>query len=930
MSFIENPFLNNKSTITHFDESEGKSVEIDQTNAPKYFSHVFILAKRNNEPIPSDFYNWQVSSDVFEQVSSNLLIHKTSIKVLKNKTHFDNCIMLSEKQLKPYNIFNYELANKNIVIPIFNVEYINLLQYLEQYESNDNLQSIYNIKVLNKYFGVDDSNFKANEFVCQIINNLEESEYWTNYYNCLINMSNKFKDRTMSFQSTRMTDKNVASIVKKIFDVKTTNDTKKEDYIKEIELTPVSKKDDYIDISSVIEKKGYRLYKIGAKCEFTRQDINQLFSVLNEKQRFLLFANLIASKKYCHLVLNNEYILQIMKKEMEQFAPLFKYLMSYAWIRFYVEECLKKTWVKTSDDFIFDINTASKLPVFPFNHAKPKENPYSPILVSDSELKPTENLCGISDYSTIYGPQGISNLDEFRIRMNIFCTGNPNNDLFEGFDFDKHKVAITGSLMTACLQKFHPLMSRFSNSDTQTEKFINYFNEYYANSDIDVMFMIKNNFQFVENVHEFYNQLVLNVCKFNAPYAEPSHVKLILNKLGYLFVNEEFINKNIHFDESTQITNKVKYVIENISDDIVKSKFKPFYEQLRIQKYNEIVKDYSDEEIVQLKKRYPDIFTHEGVDFRVYVNHNTNKFKPSETKHIDEDISEQEDQEIGSEHKVTGEIELVYTYKYKIESPHLNHSLELFSLKYDDFFSIVARFHLPCVRGYYNGSNVYLTPSCISAHMTYMNLDYKYITGSKDPFDIINKNRMRGFGTWLNSNEKKLFVKYSREVPFWNNLYLVDSSSSETEAAKNIFGTVSINHKLFRPRLYNMDSFVNAMFVDTSNRYNDSSATPIIYDNSRGMASYVQEKFQSVGIKEINWDNFISIDKDGYIVPLKKWVIASTLHIYTSEYKRREFKNEKQPQNSEKNKIQKPKDFSIIKKMLIQKKTEINAEQTSY
>ena len=27
---------------------------------------------------------------------------------------------------------------------------------------------------MNKYFGVDDSNFKANEFICQIINNLEE------------------------------------------------------------------------------------------------------------------------------------------------------------------------------------------------------------------------------------------------------------------------------------------------------------------------------------------------------------------------------------------------------------------------------------------------------------------------------------------------------------------------------------------------------------------------------------------------------------------------------------------------------------------------------------------------------------------------------------------------------------------------------------
>jgi len=325
--------------------------------------------------------------------------------------------------------------------------------------------------------------------------------------------------------------------------------------------------------------------------------------------------------------------------------------------------------------------------------------------------------------------------------------------------------------------------------------------------------------------------------------------------------------------------------MENINDDVIKSKFKPFYEQLQIQKYNEMIKDYSEEECVQLKKKYSDIFSYIGVDFRVYINRNTDTSNPSETKtnHINDYKSELRD-----------EINLVYTYKYKIESPHLNHSLELFSIKYDDFFSIVSTFHLPCVRGYYNGSNVYLTPSCISAHMTFMNLDYKYIAGTKDPFDIINKYRMRGFGTWLNSNEKKLFVKYSREVPFWNNLYLIDSETSESKAAKNIFGTVALNHKLFKPRLYNMDSYVNAMFIDTTNRYNDSIVTPNTYYKGISMTSYIQHKFNSIEIKEINWDNFMSIDKDGYIIPLKKWVISSTWDIYVSEYKQYEIKNKKQ------------------------------------
>ena len=89
--------------------------------------------------------------------------------------------------------------------------------------------------------------------------------------------------------------------------------------------------------------------------------------------------------------------------------------------------------------------------------------------------------------------------------------------------------------------------------------------------------------------------------------------------------------------------------------------------------------------------------------------------------------------------------------------------------------STVANFHMPCVRAYYNGDNVYMTPSFISAHMTFMNIDYKYFAGSKDPINIINKYRMRGFGCWLNKNELNTCIKYIYEVPFWNNLFNINS-----------------------------------------------------------------------------------------------------------------------------------------------------------
>jgi hypothetical protein len=567
---------------------------------------------------------------------------------------------------------------------------------------------------------------------------------------------------------------------------------------------------------------------------------------------------------------------------IKRHAPLFRYLFSYAWIKFYSEECIKKSFVRTEDDFIFDINTASKLPVFPFNHRVPKANPYMPILVADSELKPTENICGIPDYWTVDKSLlngGICNLDEFKIRMNIFCTGNPNFNMFDGFDFEKYKVGITGSIITACVQKSHPLMSRFVNCDTQTEKFHNYFNEYYAKSDIDVMFLAKDNFTFIDNVHQFHNQIIINICKFNYPYAA-EHIKLKLNKIGYLFVSEDFINKSIHFDESMGITNKIKYVMDNINEESVRDKFRPYYNQLQQDKTNELCKDFAPDEVANLKSRYPEIFSNEGVDFRIYIN----KKVTSKKSVIDstDSVSNTEDETNEIKH-----IDLVFTYKFKIESPYLNHYFELFPVRYDDFFSIVARFHLPCVRGYYNGSNVYLTPSCISAHMTYMNIDYKYVSGTKDPLEIINKNRIRGFGTWLNSKERKVFTQYSRKVPFWNNLYNIDSKISDLDASKQVCGTLSLNHKMFRPRLYNMEEYVDFMYVDTSNRYNDTDLPQSLMDydmymlnkekdNKNSTKQIHQVRFNSIEIKEIDYDSLQAIDTNGYVVPLQKWVIDMT------------------------------------------------------
>ena len=56
--------------------------------------------------------------------------------------------------------------------------------------------------------------------------------------------------------------------------------------------------------------------------------------------------------------------------------------------------------------------------------------------------------------------------------------------------------------------------------------------------------------------------------------------------------------------------------------------------------------------------------------------------------------------------------------KYKIESPKLKRTLEIFKINPGDPFNTVARFHLPCVRAYLQGDTFYMLPLFITSMMS--------------------------------------------------------------------------------------------------------------------------------------------------------------------------------------------------------------------
>jgi hypothetical protein len=794
---MENPFLNN-SVLTYYDESIDKTVDLNQNNISKYFNCVYVLVKKTYKQINESFYNYLIPKEIYDEYVNEFIIHKVSIEILKINKHFNNLIIMSNEQLKTYNIFSYELNDKNIVIPILNISYRNILSYIEQFNTNNTLENLYKVITVNKYFENTNS-----EKVNKLIIDLDYSDYWCKKENCLINISTEYLKRNFIFSASRIKDSEVLRIIQTVFEAQI-NNTGKEDYINK------RKNKKYTDITTVVNKKGYSQYYI-EKSDFSKDEITNLFNSLSIYQQTILFANLLVNKKYSNLVINNLTILKQMQPQILQDISYFRYFMCYTWFKLYFDECIKKENTKTTDDFIFDIETASYLPEFTFNHQKPKENPYMPILVADEILDAKNNFCSLPEKQTKC-INGIANLKKFKQNLNLFCSSNAKIDLFENFDFNKYGVAITGSVMSACIQKYHPLLDNF-NGETYNELFIHFVQEYYNDADIDIMFKAKDNFIFYDNVKEFYNQIIVNILLYNEK-AKPEHTHLILNKLGYIFVTTDFILKNISTD--------IKYINDNINSPDVKQLFKPFYDKLCSQKYNELIKDITIEELIKLEEKYPDIYKKENnfdVDFNIYISDQVQK-----------------------------DIDLEFTYKYKIATPYINHTLEIFSIKHDDFFGCISTFHLPCVRAYYNG-NVYMTPSCITAHLTYMNIDYKYITGCKDPFDIINKYRQRGFGTWLNDNEKILMLKYINHSPYWKKYY--------NSVNDNIFGMIKMTHSLFQQKKLN-NIYVN------ENHYKINKKLQI-YSYTKTNVDSLYYKYNCDTTTLIN-----SIDSKGFIIKFCK------------------------------------------------------------
>jgi len=438
-------------------------------------------------------------------------------------------------------------------------------------------------------------------------------------------------------------------------------------------------------------------------------------------------------------------------------------------------------------------------------------------------------------------------------------------DLLENINFKELKIAITGSIMTACAQYKHPLMKLFDNTKR-------YFDEYYYESDIDVMVMSENIYEFIDIAKQFHEKLMLNCCQYMN--AEVQHVKYNLVRTSYLFVTSEFIKE--HICPKHNIAYDV--IIKNLELKTIINLFVPYAKKMHEMECKNKIEGLNDVETLKLMDKYAELFLFDETNLVIKIKDsktNTTMINTNANNVIFESEYSQEEIEMML-HNTTDDDKFNITikmvdglgfsdnYKVKISAYQLSRDFELFPVFKDDFMSTVANFHMPCVRAYYNGENVFMTPSFISAHMTFMNIDYKYFAGIRDPIDILNKYRMRGFGILLNDDEKQHMAYYNGSLNNkWNNMFNVNLKNKDS--ISKFFGPQNINSNIFKPLVF-LKSFPKDI-------YNNVPTTRTFGDNV-DLADYLRtKKSYDSSSSLVNTLKLKTINEDGKVEPLKKWVI---------------------------------------------------------
>lgn len=829
-------------------------------------NYVLVLCIKEQILIGNWFFDKFITHSNFKNLCDGCILVKASLHMLKNITHAKRAKLLTRQEIvlvKRDGMF--DLNETEVVIPLIDFSYTDSNKYIEmfgKYEQNP----IDIIKTLSlcKYYGNANSNMMTKPMF-EMLSKILGTEFWK-YPGDEFNMTYQFMSRKFVYRPTNhmLACANQNQIVgdDKTQQIISQLQNNKKDY-----LHGITKAKNYPDISDCIRKCPKRRYfiKNPITCDsiLTKEDVNCLFEALTtERELYDMFNMFVISKQYCHLVLNNSTILQKMRQLFTKFGAFYRYLLAYPMLAFYVEECIFKCRTIKEHRYVFDINTAHMLPFYPHSPDNIHASPYIPVPLSTNAMNLPYNMWSLS-HDIGYRNYGIDTLEGFKRKFNLFTTGTINNNILEGIDWTKFSVS--GSVIPACVPTRSHLVDLVKPANaTYEQEFMTFFNHYYNQSDVDVLCNEKSLFDFLDRVLDVYKIVEANLIKINGPTAINA-INFETIKSGAIIIQNMYLTEKL--EEIKDYTGKnditVEWIIGNINDNSIKEYFYKKYVDYKMEENRRIRKLKGANN--PLYEEFMKIMDINSV--RMYiVDYKLEKDSITESDHYKayymKDIVTRPVPE-GGNYMV---LKIAESVRVKIIRNPLDKKgllvrpLELFMSRTDDPFSTVSRFHLPCVRGYYTGNNVYLTPSCVCALMSGINCEYKYFCGSRDPIDIINKYMTRGFGIILTAKEKEDAVKYDNEVPAWKFFGVKTSMRSTIDA---LFRPKDITSEIFKKLKHEMG------IPDDS--YNHVDMTYV--NTSKDVAEWYKVHTGYNGVdKLINVLDLKAINPNGSVNPLNHWV----------------------------------------------------------
>jgi len=102
-------------------------------------------------------------------------------------------------------------------------------------------------------------------------------------------------------------------------------------------------------------------------------------------------------------------------------------------------------------------------------------------------------------------------------------------------------------------------------------------------------------------------------------------------------------------------------------------------------------------------------------------------------------------------------------YKYKIYG--LPRCVEIFMV--GSIPGTISKFHLAPVRAWWDGDDLHMLPTFVTAAMTSVSYDMRWISCAKDLRDIVLKYFQRGFAPMINKDECRNILAYLNATPKW-------------------------------------------------------------------------------------------------------------------------------------------------------------------